>query len=151
MISFLFLNSLLPRLWTSRHAVLPPSLSHILLLLFCCVSCTRGVWLNVATALEKCSKMCPVVEHGVAFLTKCHCRHTIPRYWAVIIDHLYDMQQHTHTRRIHSQFVNVWVGSSTSVMCIFLCVFKSCKRKCWNFCDWCSNYLRLGRSTEYIE
>lgn len=103
----------------------PPSHPSAPLLLFCCVSCSPGVWLNKASVLEKCPKIRPVVgdiiESGMAFPTKCHRRHASPRYRAEQIDHLYDAQWHSHNP--HTQPTNVWVciPSCGPLFCCFTC------------------------------
>lgn len=116
----LSLNLLLPWLISSSFAshllmlfspaLLPffpsPSSAHVLL---CQLFCRR--WRKAVLVLEKCPKIQPVLgdimESGLTFSTKCHCRQANPRYRVEEIDQLYDIRWHTG----HTQHTNIQVCS----------------------------------------
>lgn len=64
------------------------------ILLFACVSCfscSTKYDVRIGKMPQKYGLVVRgIVEQGVTFPRKCHCRHADPRYWAGRIDHLYD-------------------------------------------------------------
>lgn len=121
------------------HPVLSPPFPTFLSSCSAASAVSPGVWINMASVLEKCPKIWPVVrdiiKRGVAFPTKCHCRHANPRYWAERIDHLYDgrwhnrTHRHTHAHTTHIDFAIVGFNQFGCFSCFVWSADVSCFRQ----------------------